>query len=101
MGTTTTVDDRGNALGGVRTPFIDVPTGVWYGNAATSISENLICYLAGYEAPFDKDQLKSLYPTHDYVQRFTESANAAVDARFLLREDAEGAIAEAANAAVP
>jgi hypothetical protein len=96
------LDEHGNALGGVRSTALEVPTGTWHGNAATSIMDSLICYLAGYEVPFDQVKLMSLYPTHDdYVRRVEASANQLVEQRFLLEADAEKLIDEAKNSAVP
>ena len=98
----TALDENANALGGWRTPYVDVPTGTWFGNAAPSIADSLICYLAGYHVPFDQAKLMSLYPTRDdYLRRVTESADAAVEQRFLLAADAREIVAEAMRARVP
>jgi hypothetical protein len=101
-GMTSAVDELGNARGGLRTPAIDVPTGTWYGNAAPTINDSLICFLAGYEVPFDKQKLAALYPSHDdYVQRVEQSAEAAVRDRFLLEPDAQKIIEDAMQADIP
>jgi hypothetical protein len=36
-GNTTVVDEHGNVVGGVRSPYVDVPTSTWFG-AATGAS---------------------------------------------------------------
>jgi hypothetical protein len=99
---TTTLDAHGNAVGGLRTPYVDVPTRTWFGNAADSVSANLICFLAGYDVPFDSTTLSSLYPTHDeYVRQVQESTRMLVDQRFLLEPDGEEIVAEAMRADIP
>lgn len=95
------VDEHGNARGGLRTPYVDVPTSSWFGNAGDRAT-NLICYLAGYEVPFDAAKLRTLYPTHaDYVAKVVASANALVAERVLTREDADRIVAEAERAPIP
>lgn len=82
-------DQRGNALGGVRTPHVDVPV-------ATLTGEMAQVPLNGATVPFDAATLAALYPSHDaYVSAFTESANRAVDDGFLLPEDGAALIAAA------
>ena len=77
-------DANGLMLGGVRTPDVDVPTGV---------NTGIFCGLPGSFMPFDKAKLDSLYPTHDdYVAKVTASANKAVADGFMLAEDAQEAI---------
>jgi len=95
------LDTHGNVLGGVRTPLVDVPTSTWFGNAGERAT-SLICYLAGYEAPFDAEKLRSLYATHDdYVTKVTASVDALVEQRFLTSFDGERIVSEAKLAAVP
>jgi len=86
------VRDRwGNALGGIRTPGVDAPISVLTGEAPAGRS--VLCMLFGDTVPFDAATIASLYPTDDdYVASVTDSANAAVDAGFLLRDDADAFI---------
>jgi hypothetical protein len=93
-------DDRGIALGGIRTPAVDAPVSVLTGEAPPGRS--VICLLFGDTRPFDAATLAALYPTHrDYVDAVTESADAAVAAGFLLRADADDIVAGARDADVP
>lgn len=93
-------DDRGIALGGIRTPAVDAPVSVLTGEAPEGGS--VLCLLFGQTVPFDDDTLGALYPTHqDYVDAVTTSAGAAVDAGFLLQADADEIVAEAEEADVP
>jgi hypothetical protein len=92
------LDDLGNVQGGVRSPYVDVPTSTWRGNS-TGPS---FCRIAGHEAPLSKDRLAELYPTHDaYVLRVRESVEALVAQRFLMRADGDRLIQEAMRADVP
>ena len=87
-------DDRGIALGGIRTPAVDAPVSVLTGEAPAGRS--VICSLFGDTKPFDAATLAELYPTdQDYVDAVTESADAAVDGGFLLQDDADEIIATA------
>jgi hypothetical protein len=73
-------DAHGNALGGVRTPWMDVPTALLTGVDPES---------AGLAAPFPAAMLTKLYPTVDAYQRaFDAATETAVEAGFILRADA-------------
>ncbi|MEW6059041.1 MAG: alpha/beta hydrolase domain-containing protein, partial [Actinomycetota bacterium] len=88
-------DQYGNAVGGVRSPYLDVPIATY---TMGTPGEMLTCMLLGQKVPFDKDVLRQLYPSHDdYVARVTESTMALVKDRFLLQVDAEKIIAEASH----
>jgi len=99
-GTKIARDARGNALGGVRTPVVDVPTAAYSGDPKPG--GGLLCALFGSTTAFDTATLLSLYPTHqDYVDAFTASASAAVSAGHLLPADSALLVADAKNARVP
>ena len=90
----------GNAVGGIRTPAVDVPISVLDGTLAPGRS--VICSLFGSVTPFDGAKLKQLYPTHDdYVGKVTASAADAVKKGFLLPADEKAIVAEAQAAAIP
>lgn len=92
------VDEFGNVVGGVRSPYVDVPTAQWIGN---STGESF-CSIAGHEKPFDRARLKSLYPTHaSYVRAVRRNVNDLVAKRFIVREDGDKLIREARNSQVP
>jgi hypothetical protein len=80
-------DDRGNVVGGVRSPYVDAPP------ARMSGEENFGgpgCSLSGTTALFDAATMAALYVDRQgYVDAVNEAADAAVEARFLLQEDAE------------
>jgi hypothetical protein len=80
-------DVHGDAIGGIRTPAVDVPTESLSGEFDPS--KSFICSLFGSRSPFTTATLKQLYPTHaDYVTKVKTSAAAAVKAGFLLAPDA-------------
>jgi hypothetical protein len=91
-------DSYGNALGGVRTPAVDVPIAVYSGQN----SGGILCSLFGKTTPFTAAQLTMLYPTHDdYVGKVMAAAMRDEQAGFLLTDDVPLIIQEAQSAAVP
>ncbi len=95
----TVVRDRfGNALGGIRTPQLDVPVATLSGENA----DKGFCSLFGQTIPFSPQTLASLYPTHDtYVNKFEDATERAVERGFLLPVDAREVNAIAAAAPIP
>ena len=84
-------DDNGNVTGGIRTPYVDAPVAVLSGEGQ---SPGGFCSLFGTTERYPADRLASLYVDEaGYVAAVTESADAAVAAGFLLREDADAIIA--------
>jgi hypothetical protein len=90
-------DGFGNALGGVRLPEMDVPTGSH--NPPTNQADpnlppflqqigNLACFLGGTTLPFSPDELGDLYRNQGaYVNQVTRAANALRKEGYLLQED--------------
>ena len=92
-------DQYGNALGGVRSPYVDVPTATYYG---TTPGGGTCMLLWGHYMPFTSDQLAQLYPTHaSYVSAVQADANNLLAGRWLTQEDAAAIIREAQTAVVP
>lgn len=86
------LDRFGNVAGGVRSPFVDVPTSTWNGN---STGESF-CRIAGHEVPFDAARLAELYPKPgDYARAVETNVKALVAARFITQADGDELIAEA------
>jgi hypothetical protein len=93
-------DALGNALGGIRTPELDVPIAALTGAALPGQPET--CNLFGSTAPFSPATLTSLYPTHaDYVSKFDAATRRAVQAGFILATDAPQIEAAAADSTIP
>lgn len=86
------LDKFGNVVGGVRSPFVDVPTSTWSGN---STGESF-CRIAGHEVPFDAARLAELYPKPgDYARAVEANVKALVAARFITEADGKALIEEA------
>lgn len=92
------LDEHGNVRGGVRSPYVDVPTSTWSGNS-TGAS---FCFIAGHETPFPQEKLKQLYPGHEaYVAAVRQNVDQLITAGHLLAADAFTLIREAEEAPVP
>jgi hypothetical protein len=90
------LDEFGNALGGVRTPYVDVPL-VRYG---VYMDGQGICELWGYQVPLDRAVLKRLYPRpSDYLSRVKAATQRLLEERWITREDAAAIESEAEKAA--
>ncbi len=86
-------DDLGIALGGIRTPPVDVPLRVLSGDP--SGESGGFCFLFGKTLPFEGDELATLYADlDDFLAQLEASATAAVDQGWLLPDDAATIIAE-------
>lgn len=91
-------DSLGNALGGIRTPHVDVPIATLTGvNSGAGF-----CRLFGSTTPLTSEQLAQLYPTHEaFVAAWTDSVEAAVTAGFIPAAEAPALIAAAAASTIP
>jgi hypothetical protein len=79
-------DGHGIAVGGVRTPWVDVPVATTSGLGQTG---EVFSILFGTTEPFDAATLARLYPggRADYVERFAASLDQTIAAGFLLEAD--------------
>lgn len=79
-------DGHGVATGGVRSPWVDVPTARL---AGVGNSGPPMVTLFGVGEPFDAAKLKQLYPggEPEYLQRFEASLDAAIRSGFILAAD--------------
>jgi Alpha/beta hydrolase domain len=76
----------GIALGGIRTPPVDVPVAALSG--APGPNPSTICLLLGSTNPISAERLAQLYPSRAvYRQRYAQAADAAIKAGFVLPED--------------
>lgn len=90
-GTDYVYDDNGNALGGIRTSYVDTPSAVLRGEPNTGAG---FCRLFGTTALFSAAQMAMLYTDEAaFVAAVTAATEEAVAADFLLREDADAIIA--------
>ena len=89
------LDGNGNVLGGIRTPFVDVPLAKLSGSGQEG---DAFCGLFGTTLGFTPDELTALYPTtQDFVAKWNASTDAAVAAGVILAIDAENIKAAAEN----
>jgi hypothetical protein len=93
-------DSDGIALGGIRTPPVDVPVYVLSGDPGPSPS--LLCLLLGSTTPLPADRLAELYSSPaDYEQRYTADADETIAAGFVLEDDRDALLAYADSTRVP
>jgi hypothetical protein len=92
------LDAFGNVTGGLRSPFVDVPTSTWLGSS-TGAS---FCFIAGHEVPLGQATIDELYPNHGaYVRAVVRDVHALVTQRLLTAPDGRRLIGDAAQAEVP
>ena len=91
------LDELGIARGGIRTPWVDVPSAVMSGLGQSGES---FAMLFGRTEPFDEGALTTMYPggEDDYLERFGSALDAAIAAGFLLEDDRMEILAVAAHA---
>jgi len=90
-------DADGNAVGGVRLPWIDVPTATYRGALGLGAMA-----LVGSKTPFTPEKLRTLYPNHAaYVMRMRASTDKLVKERWLLPEAGDEIFARATAEVVP
>ena len=92
------LDEFGNVQGGLRSPYLDVPTSTWFGSS-TGAS---FCFIAGHEVPFSHEKLRELYPTHGrYVWAVAKDTLNLVKQRIITAPDGVQLVRDAARADVP
>jgi hypothetical protein len=78
-------DQYGNAVGGVRTPYVEAPVATFSGSGQAGGS---FCFLFGTTALFDEATLSTLYPTREaYIDAIDTTTDSAVAKGFVLPED--------------
>ncbi|PYS39618.1 MAG: hypothetical protein DMG14_13365 [Acidobacteria bacterium] len=79
-------DKLGHGLGGVRTPFIDVPDATYF----TSSPGPGTCREMGHKVPFDAAKITELYGSRkNYASRFAETVDRLLKERWLTEGDAK------------
>jgi Alpha/beta hydrolase domain len=108
-------DEHGNAVGGVRSPWVDVPVASYYPHSSTTVSPSSssptnsgasrpmlepadIADLMGCMTPFTPDKLRALYGTpENYRRRFDVALERMYEQRWIAEADRERARARAAR----
>jgi hypothetical protein len=94
------LDGNGNALGGVRTPAVDVPVSTLSG--VPSPGGKTLCILFGSTTAFSGAQLAGLYHTKaDYLSRFTNDLDAAVSHGYVLQSSRQALVDQANQVSIP
>lgn len=93
-------DADGNALGGIRTPEVDVPVATLSGEQGPKSS--VICLLLGSTLPFDDARLSKLYPdAATYLDAYTRATEAAIASGFVVPEDRQAMLDDARPGVIP
>ena len=97
------LDEFGNAKGGIRNIWVDVPVATHgvMGKGKTPATDRL-CLLAGTRTPLPEATLRTLYPTRAvYLQRVEERLTQLVAEGWFLPEYVEMALNDAKTAVLP
>jgi hypothetical protein len=78
------MDEFGHAKGGVRSPWVDVPTATY----VTTSPGPGTCAELGHAIPFTADRIRTLYPTpQDYAKKVSVDVDALVKAHWFTESD--------------
>jgi len=81
---TLVMDEFGHAVGGVRSPWVDVPAATY----TTTSPGPGTCAELGHVIPFDAARLKALYPTpQDYAKKVSVDVDTLVKAHWFTESD--------------
>ena len=97
------LDANGNAKGGVRNAYVDVPV-AQYGvpNAGATPAAGFLCSIAGWRLPYDEEKLQTLYRNRlDYLGDVTRRAVELVLQGWLLPESVPDVLIDALEAEIP
>lgn len=99
----TITDEFGNAVGGLRTPYLDVPIANYRPTSDEITPFTTSCpFFWGHKVAFDQGQLDELYRNRaDYLRKVIRSTWKLVHKRVLLPKDGRLIIREAIRARVP
>jgi len=90
-------DRYGNALGGLRTPFLDVPIATYFPTSGQGE-----CRLSGHRVAFEAKTLQGLYANRlDYLTKFNQDVDRLVKERWLTYADGQTVKSTAENADWP
>jgi hypothetical protein len=96
------LDANGNAKGGVRNPYVDVPVAVYGVPNSGSGASAFLCSIAGWRIPYNEVTLRDLYKNKgSYISRLNRNLMDRVREGWMLPEYAEDVRAEALGIAIP
>jgi hypothetical protein len=83
-------DEYGNAKGGVRTPYVDLPTVRYIASAPAGDSTNPARRMIGLQEAIPAEKLQSMYNSRaEYLKRFDQEIDRLVAERWLQPKDGE------------
>ena len=92
------LDEFGNVQGGLRSPYLDVPTSTWFGSSTGA----LVLRHRRPRGAVRRGEAAELYPTHGaYVRAVVKDTARLVAGRYITAYDGLDLIREAAPANVP
>ena len=96
-------DQHGNALGGVRSPYLDVPNATYYvSRPGALLAPGVRCEEIGFKTPFSWAKMAALYGSpKGYLSKVNQSVDRLVKERWLTESDGRTIKAEGATAAQP
>jgi hypothetical protein len=85
------LDKYGNAVGGLRTPYQDVPVATYHTSSKPADEKSVpFCTTQGYKVPFEKEKILALYPTREsYLSKVGKMVDSMVKQRFVTEADGE------------
>ena len=97
---TLALDTHGNVIGGVRTPWVDVPISTLSGAPPSGASP--VCALFGSTIPFSPTTLAGLYVDKArYLQRYQPSLDGSIRGGYILAADRASLLAQAQQVTIP
>jgi hypothetical protein len=91
------LDKNGNAVGGYRTPYTEVPSATYH----VSARGETFCPELGRIEPFDWARMNAMYGTpQNYASKVAQSADRLLKDRFITESDARKAKAETGSVAI-
>jgi len=90
-------DEYGNAKGGVRSPYIDLPTVRYIASAPADMS-NMFRRLIGLQEPIPADKLRGMHTSREaYLEKFNRQIDRMVEERWLFADEGDTLKAEEAE----
>ena len=95
-------DKHGNTIGGLRTPYLDVPVSTYYTSSKPADEQSSrYCTTQGYRVPFEKEKIMELYPTREsYLRKVNGMVDSMVKEKYLTKADGEKIKGEAEKLSV-
>jgi hypothetical protein len=83
-------DENGNAIGGLRTPYLDVPIATCYTSSKPADEESSrYCTTQGYKVPFKKEKITTLPKRESYLSKVNAVVDSLVKGKNLAKADGE------------